>query len=439
MKNTDIPIKYCLYARKSSESDERQAMSIDSQIKEMTMVARRERINVIEVVKESHSAKATGQRPKFNYVLDNISTGKYNALISWAPDRLSRNAGDLGRIVDLMDQNRLVYIKTHSQTFSNNPNEKFLLMILCSQAKLENDNRGINVKRGLKSKCEMGIRPGRAPIGYINIMKANRIASVEIDDDYATIIKEMFRKVADEGLSGRMLRRWLDEIKFRTKNNCRMSLSRIYAILNNPFYYGEFRYGNKWHKGIHEPLVTKKLFDRVQIQLQVKPRQWNKQVFPFKKVCTCGGCGGSVTAEIKYRTLKSGRVNTHIYYHCNRVKDYDCKEPYITEEELIMQLISYINELKLDIKYLMTEFESEIKRLNHLKQVINDKKVENLELTAHKKREEKQKEYTENEMRMLREYLLHVLQFGSPEERLRILGGIKSRFSLIDRTLVVKN
>jgi len=58
-----------------------------------------------------------------------------------------------------MDQGKLKTIRTFSQSFSNNPNEKFLLMILCSQAKLENDNRGINVKRGLRAKCEAGWRP----------------------------------------------------------------------------------------------------------------------------------------------------------------------------------------------------------------------------------------------------------------------------------------
>ena len=56
-------------------------------------------------------------------------------------------------------------------------------MILCSQAKLENDNRGVNVKRGLRNKCEVGIRPGMAPIGYQ--------------------LRELFLKVANQGYSGR--------------------------------------------------------------------------------------------------------------------------------------------------------------------------------------------------------------------------------------------
>ncbi|CAN5295639.1 hypothetical protein BH10PAT2_BH10PAT2_1950 [soil metagenome] len=89
-------IRYCLYARKSSESDERQAMSIDGQIKEMLQIAKREKINIVETITESHSAKESTQRPAFNKLLDCVHQGKYNAILTWAPDRLSRNAGDLG-------------------------------------------------------------------------------------------------------------------------------------------------------------------------------------------------------------------------------------------------------------------------------------------------------------------------------------------------------
>ena len=57
-----------------------------------------------EIKKESHSAKEAGQRPVFNEIVEEIKQGKFNGILTWAPDRISRNAGDLGRIVDLMDQ-----------------------------------------------------------------------------------------------------------------------------------------------------------------------------------------------------------------------------------------------------------------------------------------------------------------------------------------------
>jgi len=134
---TNLQIKYCLYARKSSEQDERQAMSIDSQLKEMMATAERDGLDVVETKQESYSAKQSGNRPVFNELLADLRNGKYNGILTWAPDRLSRNAGDLGSLVDLMDGGKLERIRTFGQSFSNTPNEKFLLMILCSQAKLE--------------------------------------------------------------------------------------------------------------------------------------------------------------------------------------------------------------------------------------------------------------------------------------------------------------
>jgi len=73
-------IQYCLYARKSSESDERQAMSIESQINEMKTLADRENLFIKEIRQESHSAKASGLRPVFNQLLIDIRGGEFDAI-----------------------------------------------------------------------------------------------------------------------------------------------------------------------------------------------------------------------------------------------------------------------------------------------------------------------------------------------------------------------
>lgn len=439
MENTTkVPeLRYCLYARKSSESDEKQAMSIDGQLHEMNELAMRDKINIVEVVTESHSAKEAGQRPQFNYMLENISKGKYNSIITWAPDRISRNAGDLGRVVDLMDQGKLALIKTHSQTFSNNPNEKFLLMILCSQAKLENDNRGINVKRGLRNKCQVGIRPGLAPPGYLNELKGNRIASVVLDPKRAPIIKEMFLKVANLGYSGRMAHKWLTDIHYIGQWGKPLALSKVYTVLSNPFYYGEFEYGGVWYKGTHEAIISKKIFEKVQINLQVVPREWNKQSFPFKQICICGNCGGKITAEVKYRRTKSNTVNTHIYYHCNRMKDYRCREPVITEEELIKQLIDLLPHIKLDTRFLWNEFKTEIKRLDNLQNIMIKKQNVNIEKTEHNTGKLQLQAISRSDFEMIQDYLLHILKFGTADERTNILGGVKTLFQLKTKTITI--
>ena len=94
--SNDKPVQYCLYARKSSESEEKQALSIDSQIKEMLAIAQRDSLYVADIYRESHSAKDCGQRPVFNKLLTEIKNGNFTGILAWHPDRLSRNARDLG-------------------------------------------------------------------------------------------------------------------------------------------------------------------------------------------------------------------------------------------------------------------------------------------------------------------------------------------------------
>tara|TARA_Y100000114_G_scaffold155435_1_gene179597 strand:- start:4233 stop:5510 length:1278 start_codon:yes stop_codon:yes gene_type:complete len=345
-------LKYCLYARKSSESDERQAMSIDSQLTEMRALADRDGLNIVCELQESHSAKDSGKRPVYNRMLKGIADEEYNAVLTWAPDRLSRCGGDLGSIVDLMDQGRLLHIRTYSQTFSNNPNEKFLLMILCSQAKLENDNKSVNVKRGIRAKCEMGWRPGTAPLGYIN-RSFGGVNDIIPDPDRADIITEMFHKAA-EGWSGRRLKAWLDDKGIITRTGKQVPVSSILAMLINPFYYGEFQYPEgpdaKWYKGAHKPLISRGLWDEVQQSRGANKGVWGSKQFAFRGLITCGQCGAMFTAQEKFKKLKSGEYNRHVYYSCTKRVDPNCQERYINEDNLRELLRDFVEDKYNDIK-----------------------------------------------------------------------------------------
>ena len=365
----DIKLNYCLYARKSSESDERQAMSIESQVKEMRSLADKENIFIKEIRSESFSAKASGSRPVFNQIIYDIKIGIFNAILTWAPDRLSRNAGDLGILIDLMDCQKLLRIKTYSQIFSDNPNEKFLLMILCSQAKLENDNRAINVKRGIRAKCEMGWRPCMPPLGYYN-RALNNIKDIVIDPERGPIVKEMFYRVAYLGESGRKLKKWLDSINFTIKSGKPVQLSLILSMLKNPFYYGEFEYpigSGRWYKGSHEPIIGKEVFDMVQAS-RIGPRnvKYGAKVFAFKMIIKCGNCGSNIIGEEKFKKLLDGSFTHHIYYHCSRTLDGQCGKHYISQEELEKKLLAFIDSLdtsKIEINQSLKASFSEYKKI----------------------------------------------------------------------------
>lgn len=321
-------------------------MSIGSQIKEMTALAEREGLSIVEVKQESFSAKSSGFRPIFNEMLHGIRNGEYEAILTWAPDRLARNAGDLGSLVDLMDMNKLQHIRTFGQMFSNTPNEKFLLMILGSQAKLENDNRSINVKRGIRAKCEMGWRPGAAPIGYINRSYAG-VKEIVLDDDRAPIIREMFERSGLRNQSGRTIKDWLDGSSFTTKAGAKLSLSQIYRILTNPFYYGYFKYPDSGplYKGRHQPIISKELFDIVRERMNnIVPEEkatWGSKKFPFKHLFYCGACGSRLTVEEHFKPLRDGTKRRHVYYRCTKsTKDPDCKERSITAHMIAEQILA---------------------------------------------------------------------------------------------------
>ena len=424
---TQPKVRYVLYARKSTESEERQILSIDSQVKEMLQIAEREGLEIAEIRRESHSAKATGQRPVFNEIINDIRLGKFSGILTWAPDRLSRNAGDLGKLVDLMDEKLLIEIRTFGQRFSNSPNEKFLLMILGSQAKLENDNRGVNVRRGLRMRCEMGLRPGVAPTGYLNEKRTDRKCHAIIDPERAPIIKKMFEKVANEQWSGRKLYHWLKfEINFKSRGNKNIALSNIYIILQNPFYYGVFEYPEKsgnWYTGKHEPIITKDIFDKVQEHLKRDHivRSEIKE-FAFTKFIACGSCGSGVTAEEKYKKLKDGTISRYLYYGCTRSKNLHCKNGYIREEELIEQLVKVMDKIDINEIGMRHKFEEEVARLMKFQK--------SFFADAKKLKPEKNID--------LRSYAKYLLREGSVIEKRELLSCIKSKLILTQKVLTIE-
>lgn len=418
-------VRYCLYARKSTESEERQVLSIDSQIKEMLLLAERENLEIVTMKRESHSAKETGQRPIFNEIIEEIRAKKYNAILTWAPDRISRNAGDLGKIVDLMDAGLLHEIRTYGQKFSNNPNEKFLLMILGSQAKLENDNRGVNVKRGLRTRVEMGLWPGVAPLGYLNQKHMDKKCQVILDPLRAPVIKKMFEKVAYEKYSGRKIYNWLrHELNFYTRGNKPLTLGGIYRILENHFYYGTFespRKSGNWYQGKHEPIITQELFEKAQAQLKRDNIQRENKEFAFTKLFTCGYCGSGISAEEKWKALKDGTHAKYIYYSCSRARDRNCKNKYIREEDLITELLKILDKVSINELGMRQKLEDEIARFNIFQRSV---------LGATDK-------LKNNQDTDIRNYAKYILKEGSTSEKRELLANLRSRIIYKDKELAL--
>lgn len=416
-------VKYCLYARKSTESEERQVLSIDSQVKEMLELAEKEDLEIVDIRRESHSAKDSGQRPVFKELLEDIRRGRYTGILTWAPDRLSRNAGDLGSLVDLMDENLLVEIRTYGQHFHNSPNEKFLLMILCSQAKLENDNKSINVKRGLRTRVEMGLWPGTPPTGYYKEKRTDTKCQVFIDAERAPIIKKMYEKVAYDKWSGRKIYNWLKfELNFRTlAGKKHLSLGNVFTILQNHFYYGRFEFpkgSGNWYQGKHEPIITKELFDLVQSQIKSQFVRSEGKEFAFTKLMACGLCGSGISADEKFKKQKNGNVHRHVYYGCTKARDKNCKCGYINEVDLIKQFEILINMIGIDEIGVKEKIKEEVERFKKFQQVLSNKTskiaVKDIDI---------------------RNYAKYILREGRDVEKRELLGCFKGKIQLKNKII----
>jgi len=215
----------------------------------------------------------------------------------------------------------------------------------------------------------MGLRPSIAPMGYLNEKNRDRKCQVIIDPEGGHIVKQIFEKVANEQWSGRKVFRWLkNDLKFKTKTGKDFSLSNIYLLLQNPFYYGIFEYPEKsgnWYQGKHKPLITKELFEKAIEQLRRdKIVRSELKEFAFTKLITCGLCGSGVTADEKFKEQKNGNTHRYVYYGCTRSRDKNCKCGYIREEDFIEQLVKIIEKLDLSEMHMRQKFEDEVARIN---------------------------------------------------------------------------
>ena len=166
MNKVNEKVKYILYARKSTESEDRQVLSISSQIDELKIIAERENIQIIDIMSESKSAKTLG-RPVFAKLIERITKGEANGVLCWKLDRLARNFIDGGKIIEMIQQGVIKHIQSFSQSYY--PQDNVLLMSLeFGMANQYSRDLSVNVKRGMKRKAEMGWYPVQPPIGYLN-------------------------------------------------------------------------------------------------------------------------------------------------------------------------------------------------------------------------------------------------------------------------------
>lgn len=330
-------MKFVIYARKSTESEDRQALSIQSQIFEMQEIAKRENLKIVEILQESKSAKQPG-RPVFNQMIEKFKSGKYDGILCWKIDRLARNSLDAGMVQWLLEKSTIQQIKTFERDY--NPADNVVMAsIEFSMANQYVRDLSKNVKRGQAEKIRRGEYPATPPVGYLLDYKTKKIY---IDEDKWQHIKRAYQLYATGNYSIPKLAEKLSAEGFRSRNGRPVHGSGIYQILNNPIFYGWFRWNDQIFKGIHTPIISKDLYDAVQEVFHPRRHTVERDThnFVFRGHLVCGECGLKITAE----TQKG-----HTYYHCTKSKGADkCSQKYLREEDLIVEIDKHLAKLKID-------------------------------------------------------------------------------------------
>lgn len=337
--NTDTKqIKYFGYCRKSQEDDGRQVLSLPAQEKDIYDIRDSRYLKLLSIYSESKSAKAPG-RKEFNKMLDHIEKIGGAGIVCWKLDRLARNFIDGGRIIDMLQRGSIQEIVTHERTYLPTDNV-LMLSVELGMANQYIRDLSTSTKRGMRFKADMGQPPRFANIGYKNNPVTH---NWDIDPHFGPYIIQIFDWYDSGQYSVNQIVEMLNVNGFTSKSGKPIQKSVVARILRTEVYYGWFMDDGKLKEGKYEPLVDKKLWDRVQDRINGRVtcnRKKAKLVFKYRGYVFCGECGCSITAE---------RKKGHVYYRCTKARGY-CSQAYVREEDLEPQLFDIFERVQLNKK-----------------------------------------------------------------------------------------
>lgn len=321
-------MKAVIYARVSSREQEETGYSLPAQEKLLRDYAARLGIDVVRVFSVAESASGAKQRQVFGEMMDYVEEIGIECLLCEKVDRLTRNLKEAVVANDWIEANparRIHFVKQnlviHKEAKSD---EKFRWDIEIVLAKKFISNLSEEVKKGQAEKIRQGWLPSRSPLGYKTTGEQGHKIHI-LDPEKAPYIRSAFERYATGEWSLAALRDKLYEEGLRTHGGAKLSKSRLADIIGDPFYCGSLRWNDVVHKGLHEALVSRELWDKVQVKLTGKTApHFKRHIFRFTKKIDCGECGGTISGEIQ---------KGHVYYSCKHGKK--CSQKGTTREEVI--------------------------------------------------------------------------------------------------------
>ncbi|WP_394338242.1 recombinase family protein [Flavobacterium aciduliphilum] len=318
-----------LYVRVSTDEQAGRGYSLRDQEQKLMTYCQTNNLNIIAIYREDYSAK-TFKRPEFKKLLDFCKKNKKSVnqviFIKW--DRFSRNTAESYQMIATFNALAIRVNAIEQPLDLTIPEQGLMLAVYLSIPEVENHRRSLNVTSGMRRALKEGRYMGSAPLGYDNGRDSAK-KPLLIPNKDAVLIQEAFELMATGIYNQKEVL-----IKLKTKG-LKSSKTPFSNLLKNPIYYGGiFIKAYKDEKetiinGLHEPIITKSLFDKVQDILNnrrqkhhTKHKKLNDK-FPLKGFLLCPVCNNPLTAS-----TSKGRTKHYSYYHCIS----PCNGRYVLEE-----------------------------------------------------------------------------------------------------------
>lgn len=323
--------RFCGYIRVSTAKQGEQGVSLQEQRSAIESYAQRYNLAISTWFEERETAAKRG-RPVFSDMIRLLTEGRADGVIIHKIDRSARNLRDWADLGELIDRG----IDVHFANESLDLHSRGGRLSADIQAVVAADyirNLREETKKGIYGRLKQGIYPLPAPIGYLNKGKGQ---PKEIDPQTAPLVRRAFELYATGRYTLITLGETLQQLGLRTTEGKRLSKNGLSVMLNNPFYIGLMRLKGtgETFPGIHQPLIRKSLFDRVQVVLAGKAAgKIGRHTFLFRRLLVCRLCGYAMTGE---------HQKGHTYYRCHTTQ---CPTFCVREEqveETVLQNLSLL-------------------------------------------------------------------------------------------------
>ena len=408
-----------IYCRVSTEEQSENGYSIDEQERLLEEWCKKMGYVIYKCYSDRGiSGKNIKDRPALKELLSDAKAGKFDMVISWKINRVSRKLEDVLKIVNLLEKNNITF-KSYSEPFeTDTPAGRMQFQMMALIGEFERGTIAQNVKMGMIAKAKSGNWCGGRVLGY-DLVPNNSPEEekkgknkLEINEKEAEIVRFIFNEYS-KGKGYKAITNKMNKLGYKTKKGNNFSVGSIRDILTNPVYIGEIRYNvrQNWSekrrrninpnpirvKGKHEAIIDRELWDKVQLILESKkgkPSRIYDGEYPLTGILRCPKCGAGMVISRTTNTLADGTKKRIAYYCCgnwknkgtsvcnsntirvDKANEYVFKkiEELVSNEAVIKAVVKNINKERKDkvkpAKRLLGDIDKELEKLDKRKRKI---------------------------------------------------------------------